>query len=82
MKYELSRKFIYISYFSLESSKRRTGFDENYVISRNNVYGTFTKHFAARVEHKKTGRFVEIYSNQPGLRFYTGRFFTGRFIGD
>merc|ERR1719322_87247 len=49
-----------------------SGFDESYVISRNNKYGVFTKHFAARVEHRKSGRFVEIYSNQPGLHFYTG----------
>ena len=50
-----------------------SGFDESYVISRNNKYGVFTKHFAARVEHRKSGRFVEIYSNQPGLHFYTGK---------
>ena len=50
-----------------------SGFDESYVISRNNKYGIFTKHFAARIEHRKSGRFVEIYSNQPGLHFYTGK---------
>ena len=27
-----------------------------------------------RVEHSKSGRVMEVYTNQPGLQFYTGNF--------
>lgn len=27
--------------------------------------------FVARVNHPPTGRYVEVYSNQPGVQFYT-----------
>ena len=64
---------IFIKFSYQVSTSHPTGFDETYVISRNNKYGIFTKHFAARVEHRKSGRFVEIYTNQPGLHFYTGK---------
>ena len=64
----------YFEIFSWSAStSTASGFDESYVISRNNKYGVFTKYFAARIEHRKSGRFVEIYSNQPGLHFYTGK---------
>ena len=80
--FDLYQRFLYrcisvLKYFKPFSCSAPTtiasGFDDSYVISRNNKYGVFTKHFAARVEHRKSGRFVEIYSNQPGLHFYTGK---------
>ena len=50
------------------------GFDHNFVIAeRNNQSNQFeVNHFVARFEHEKSGRFLEVYSNQPGVQFYTG----------
>ena len=50
------------------------GFDHNFVIADvNNGTNQFeVNHFVARFEHEATGRFLEVYSNQPGVQFYTG----------
>ena len=67
-----SRHEVHYKIFISVSTSSPSGLDETYVISRNNKYGIFTKHFAARVVHRKSGRFLEVYSNQPGLHFYSG----------
>ena len=69
LPYFINKQFL--DYFQV-SHTMPSGFDETYVVSNNNIYGVFRNHLAARVEHRKTGRYVEIYSNQPGLHFYTG----------
>jgi hypothetical protein len=50
------------------------GFDNNFVIAySNNATNQFeVNNFVGRFEHEKTGRFLEVYSNQPGVQFYTG----------
>ncbi|KAJ8972004.1 hypothetical protein NQ317_005981 [Molorchus minor] len=47
------------------------GYDHNYCVSRGTeqVYS-----FVAKVLHPDSGRVFEVYSNQPGVQFYTGNF--------
>jgi hypothetical protein len=63
--------------FSSETSNTTDpphGFDNNFVIAdSNNATNQFeVNNFVGRFEHEKTGRFLEVYSNQPGVQFYTG----------
>lgn len=47
------------------------GFDNNFCITKG-----FRQEeaFVARVYHPDSGRVLEVYSNQPGVQFYTGNF--------
>ena len=56
-----------------EAGKRRKfqGFDHNFVLNRPG-----SLRFAARVEGV-SGRYLEVYSDQPGLQFYTGNMLKG-----
>ncbi len=44
------------------------GYDHNFVIE------TTDDSYVAKLHDPKSGRFLEIYSDQPGLQFYTGNF--------
>lgn len=48
------------------------GYDHNFCIENEG-----DKTFVARVEHEASGRTLEVYSNQPGVQFYTGHFLPG-----
>ncbi|KAJ8933345.1 hypothetical protein NQ314_014058 [Rhamnusium bicolor] len=48
------------------------GYDHNFCVTRGSEQGNL---FVARVSHPSTGRTLEVYSNQPGIQFYTGNFF-------
>lgn len=52
-----------------------SGFDNTYVVK-----GPTGKRLAARAYHSKSGRMLEVYTDQPGIQFYTGNFLndTGR----
>lgn len=54
------------------------GYDENYVIAR---MASETPRLHARVEERRSGRVLEILSNQPGVQFYSGNFLDGTAIG-
>lgn len=54
------------------------GYDHNWVIG-NAV--TPTTHLMARVIEPVSGRGYELWSNQPGLQFYSGNFFNGTITG-
>ncbi|WP_394804842.1 aldose epimerase family protein [Sphingomonas agrestis] len=54
------------------------GYDHNWVIGRKVIDGT---QLMARVSDPKSGRSFEIWSNQPGLQFYSGNFMDGKFAG-
>ncbi len=56
------------------------GYDHNFVLnnSRKNAEGLF---FAARVEDPKSGRVMEVFTNEPGLQFYAGNFLDGKTLG-
>ncbi|CAF4762613.1 unnamed protein product [Pieris macdunnoughi] len=46
-------------------------FDDNFCINR---FGNKDLTFTARVTHPKSGRYLEVYTNQPGVQLYTGNF--------
>jgi len=46
------------------------GFDHNFVLA--NTEGDIN--FVCRVEHPVSGRWLECFTNQPGVQFYTGNF--------
>ncbi|RHW19393.1 galactose mutarotase [Sphingomonas gilva] len=54
------------------------GYDHNWVIGRE---VTRDQHLMARVSDPASGRGFELWSNQPGLQFYSGNFFDGTSIG-
>ncbi|MBO9499198.1 MAG: galactose mutarotase [Novosphingobium sp.] len=54
------------------------GYDHNWVIGD---AVTPTQHLMARVVDPVSGRGFELWSNQPGLQFYSGNFFDGTITG-
>jgi aldose 1-epimerase len=54
------------------------GYDHNWVIGG---AVTPTQHLMARVVEPVSGRGFELWSNQPGLQFYSGNFFDGTIVG-
>ena len=50
------------------------GYDHNWVIN-NYAKGTVRK--AAELYEQKSGRFMIVYTDQPGLQFYSGNFLDG-----
>lgn len=50
------------------------GYDHNWVISR---AVSAEPRLIARVEEPRSGRVMELFSNQPGVQFYSGNFFDG-----
>ncbi|XP_032455001.1 aldose 1-epimerase-like isoform X3 [Nasonia vitripennis] len=53
---------------SVDKATLGKGFDHNFCVLRNSQPEVS---FVARALHPKTGRFLEIYSDQPGVQFYT-----------
>lgn len=47
------------------------GFDDNFCVTRGTEQ---TLTFVARAIHPKSGRVMEVYSDQPGVQFYTSNF--------
>jgi aldose 1-epimerase len=54
------------------------GYDHNFVIART---VSDDLRLNARVEDPDSGRVLEVYSNQPGIQFYTGNFLDGTIVG-
>jgi len=54
------------------------GYDHNFCIDRKTENGV---EFDASVYEPKSGRFLEVFSDQPGLQFYSGNFFDGTTCG-
>lgn len=54
------------------------GYDHNWVIGDK---VTSDEHLTARVSDPVSGRGFELWSNQPGVQFYSGNFFDGTIIG-
>lgn len=54
------------------------GYDHNYVLRPGK---TKSLHQAARVVEPKTGRVLEIFTDQPGVQFYSGNFLDGTLKG-
>jgi aldose 1-epimerase len=54
------------------------GFDHNYVLNR---YPFFRPALAAEVWDPVSGRLLKVYTDQPGIQFYTGNFLDGTIKG-
>jgi aldose 1-epimerase len=53
------------------------GYDHNYVLNN----GGKELASVAKVTDPKSGRIMEVYTDQPGMQFYTGNFLDGSIIG-
>ena len=60
-----------------EQLKFGNGYDHNFVLNNSNS----TDILAARVIEKKSGRILEVYTNEPGMQLYGGNFLDGITIG-
>lgn len=54
------------------------GYDHNWVVAR---ALSRNPRLLARVEEQRSGRVMEVLSNQPGIQFYSGNFLDGTVIG-
>jgi aldose 1-epimerase len=54
------------------------GYDHNFVLRRNS---TTELEFAASVYEPSNGRYMEVWTTEPGLQFYGGNSFDGKTIG-
>ena len=56
------------------------GFDHNFILDQNikNKEGLY---IAAKVKEPKSGRVLEVFTNEPGVQFYGGNFLDGKTIG-
>lgn len=61
-----------------EQIKNGFGYDHNYVINQTN-YKELT--LAARVEEEASGRVLEVFTEEPGVQFYSGNFLDGSLTG-
>lgn len=60
-----------------EINKVRGGYDHNFVLK--NREGELI--LAARLHHPGSGRTMDIYTNEPGIQFYSGNFLDGSITG-
>jgi aldose 1-epimerase len=56
-----------------EQLKLGKGYDHNFVLNNPGVL----KEWAVKVEEPNSGRVMEVYTDQPGVQFYTGNFLDG-----
>jgi len=57
-----------------EQLKNGLGYDHNWILDRSGEKGV---ELAATVYEPTTGRFMEVYTDQPAIQFYAGNFFDG-----
>ena len=60
-----------------EQLKFGNGYDHNWVLSKNDASATL----AASVYEPASGRFMEVYTTEPGLQFYAGNYLDGAVKG-
>lgn len=61
-----------------EQLKAGRGYDHNWVLNKENIADTV---LAASVYEPKSGRYMEIYTTEPGIQFYSGNFLDGNITG-
>lgn len=61
-----------------EQLKHGKGYDHNWVIARETANDV---ELIASLYEPNSGRFMEIYTDQPGIQFYSGNFFNGKVTG-
>ncbi len=58
--------------------KNGLGYDHNWIIDRDTLNSI---DLVASLYEPQSGRFIEIYSDQPAIQFYSGNFFDGKTTG-
>ena len=53
------------------------GYDHNFILENKRSI----KILSARVYEKNSGRVLEVYTNEPGIQFYSGNFLDGKTVG-
>ncbi len=61
-----------------EQLKFGLGYDHNFVLNKNSGESVS---FAGSVYDSLSGRFMEVFTNEPGIQFYCGNFLKGKEIG-
>ena len=61
-----------------EQLRMGAGYDHNWVLNRSTDSDI---ELVASVYEPVSGRFMEVYTDQPGLQFYSGNFFDGKVVG-
>lgn len=61
-----------------EQIKNGFGYDHNFLINQK-IYKALT--LAARVEENASGRVLEVFTEEPGVQFYSGNFLDGSLTG-
>lgn len=61
-----------------EAGGKPVGYDHNFVLQKSYFY---TFDLAATVEEPKSGRTLDVYTDQPGIQFYAGNFLDGSLVG-
>lgn len=61
-----------------EQIKNGLGYDHNFLLNQS-CYKAMT--LAARVEEETSGRVLEVYTEEPGVQFYSGNFLDGSLTG-
>jgi aldose 1-epimerase len=54
------------------------GYDHNFVLNKTDVKVVT---LAASVYDPQSGRFMEVFTNEPGIQFYCGNFLKGKEVG-
>jgi aldose 1-epimerase len=62
-----------------EQLKLGRGFDHNWVLDATGINKDIR--LAARVTEPESGRVMEVYTNEPGIQFYSGNFLNGKDVG-
>ncbi|GLR16970.1 aldose 1-epimerase [Portibacter lacus] len=52
------------------------GYDHNFVLNAPDI-----NHVSAEIYHEGSGRFVKVYTEEPGIQFYSGNFLNGTLEG-
>lgn len=55
------------------------GYDHNYILNKDQQAGAMT--FCGSAYEPKSGRYMEIYTTEPAVQFYTGNFLKGNLTG-
>ncbi len=63
----------------MEQLKFAGGYDHNYILNKDQNAGELT--FCASVYEENSGRFMEVFTTEPAVQFYTGNFLKGNIIG-
>jgi aldose 1-epimerase len=58
-------------------SQVKGGYDHNWVLKREGI----AAELIGSLYHPSSGRFMEIYTTEPGIQFYSGNFLNGTLIG-